>query len=96
MVYYEEGAELSFEPSECFNMHTQEDMVYESVNCPRFMVYTKANQDEIAAQRQIDRENTDKWNSLDDDYSKGGYQGDPTMKLRLKTQAMLGKNFNLD
>ena len=88
MIFSEIGAEISFEPKECMDAGNQ-GKVYESVTCPRLEAYMKRNQDEVAADRQSFREDTDKWNSLDDDYSTGGYAGDPEQKFKLKKEAIL-------
>ena len=60
MIYYEDGAEITFEPSECINDENQGNMIHESVDCARFSEYTTKNQEEVPAERESIRENTAK------------------------------------
>ena len=82
MIFYEtnniKDAKVSIEPKACVD-HQGE--VYETVNCPVLTPYTRVQKSKVQSERAEIRENTPKWELLDDVYDKGT-PGEPQYKLK--------------
>jgi len=82
MIFYEtdniKDAKLTIEPKACVE---HQGKVYENVNCPVLMPYTRSQKAKVQGDRAEVRENTEKWDRLDDVYDQGT-PGEPQWKLQ--------------